>query len=336
MAYGMGQFRYSSSETICSKDTDWAGGHFFKGNTTMGYKDYRIMKTSNGNPSPIGSDIYLLHCKIARNSTYDMIFDLKLCGTTNGITNGQDFQNIKRFTVGKDALGGNSIVPVMLFENYSASDDTNPTRVAMIANYDKPFGKGTTIGSDWDHSKIYRGIINGEEIYYYYSGSTNDWIEIHNYNLQFISESWKQNNSTDKYAYFDFIIKDNLLNSSSSTNTHNTIVFEMVRQDWDSDIVNKNDEEDDFFGLVANIEWEIYKLTNILNIIDLPIGTSLSTIGVWGRPDLIMAINGEEIRIGPSGYYELTDFDIKSFCVAATSDKDRFTLDYQYQFNEQD
>lgn len=43
-----------------------------------------------------------------------------------------------------------------------------------------------------------------------------------------------------------------------------------------------------------------------------------------------MAINGEEIQIGSSGYYELNDFEVKQLCVVADGVKDMFTLDYQY------
>ena len=47
---------------------------------------------------------------------------------------------------------------------------------------------------------------------------------------------------------------------------------------------------------------------------------------------MVMAINGEEIRIGQSGYYELNDFEITSFGIAAetNSDNNTFIMDYQY------
>lgn len=45
----------------------------------------------------------------------------------------------------------------------------------------------------------------------------------------------------------------------------------------------------------------------------------------------MMAINGEEIQIGSSGYYELNDFPIESFAVVADGRKDTFTVDFQYK-----
>ena len=53
-------------------------------------------------------------------------------------------------------------------------------------------------------------------------------------------------------------------------------------------------------------------------------------IGVWGHPEQLMSINGEEIRIGPSGYYELRDFDVTSLGIVSLSDEDKYTVDVQY------
>jgi len=338
-AYGMGQIRYTSAGGFATDETEsWTGEHFYKNGVVGGYKDFRI-KTSNLKPIEQG-DIYLLHCDIARNSTYNMIFDLKLCNTdsTYGLTDSDDYQNIKRFTVGKDATGSVNTLCAILFD-----DNFNNTDVKIVENYYdkqlKEVNKSTKklfSTSDLNKNRVYRGReINGsdEDYYFYYrpySGPSYPygWIRILNYNLQFISESWKQNQSSAQKASFDFIIKNSLLNSN--LNNFNSIVFDMVRQDWDNDITNKEGTEE-FKGLKANIDFEIYKITDILTTEKFKGKSPFSTIGVWGHPDLIMAINGEEIRVGQSGYYELTDFDITSLGIAAVSDKDRFTLDYQYK-----
>ena len=60
-------------------------------------------------------------------------------------------------------------------------------------------------------------------------------------------------------------------------------------------------------------------------------GKTIVRFGIWGHPQLMMAINGEEIRIGQSGYYELNDFDVTSFAVVANDVEDTFILDYQYK-----
>jgi hypothetical protein len=46
---------------------------------------------------------------------------------------------------------------------------------------------------------------------------------------------------------------------------------------------------------------------------------------------LLLAVNGEEIKIGQSNFYELDDFTITSLGVVAKDGSDRFTIDYQYR-----
>ena len=45
----------------------------------------------------------------------------------------------------------------------------------------------------------------------------------------------------------------------------------------------------------------------------------------------MLAINGEEIHIGQSGFYEINDYTITSFGVAAKDNDDKFIIDYQYE-----
>ncbi len=55
--------------------------------------------------------------------------------------------------------------------------------------------------------------------------------------------------------------------------------------------------------------------------------SSITQIGVWGRPGLLMCINGEPVRVGPSGHYEQNAVTITSFGVAP-EENDFFTVDY--------
>ena len=103
----------------------------------------------------------------------------------------------------------------------------------------------------------------------------------------------------------------------------------MFRETYDQDIYSdgiygrKIDLDGDIF------EAEVYELENLIdNIVDVD---TLTHIGVYSHPNTIMSINGEEIRVGQSGYYELNNFEIKSFGIAAETDDDKFIIDYQYQ-----
>ena len=78
---------------------------------------------------------------------------------------------------------------------------------------------------------------------------------------------------------------------------------------------------------IEKVEAEWVELTNKLSGLN-----KVKNIGVWGRSEQIMAINGEEIRIGPSGYYELKDYEyIESLCVANIDSDDKYIIDAQYE-----
>ena len=85
-------------------------------------------------------------------------------------------------------------------------------------------------------------------------------------------------------------------------------------------------------GEGVKIEQQCNEITNLIT--KETEQTKFNNIGVWSHPDSILAINGEEIRIGQSGYYELNDFEITSFGIVVKTPKDKFSLDYQYQISD--
>lgn len=120
--------------------------------------------------------------------------------------------------------------------------------------------------------------------------------------------------------------------------TYNQIMLTLQRTA--SDYTIENDlgtigrliEIDETTTLVASF----FNILNILTDGDNAI-QSLKKIGVQGPPGLLMCINGQNIRIGPSGIYEIkNDYKITSIGFAidksdTTLDKrNYFILDYQY------
>lgn len=115
---------------------------------------------------------------------------------------------------------------------------------------------------------------------------------------------------------------------------YNQIVFTMDRNNAQDALINNGDGT---YGSKVNIQVqefsEIYNLLNAMN----PIPEKLLKIGMQSRTGLLMDINGEPIRVGPSGIYEINNgYRINYFGVilqndSSTSDgKDYFVLDYQY------
>lgn len=87
---------------------------------------------------------------------------------------------------------------------------------------------------------------------------------------------------------------------------------------------------------------QIYKINNILGNNSIP--STLTKIGIQGPPGMLMCINGEPIRIGPSGIYEIKNgykitslgFIKKVYDVTVNGEQlvvnpDIFIIDYQYE-----
>lgn len=120
--------------------------------------------------------------------------------------------------------------------------------------------------------------------------------------------------------------------------TFKYIVFELERVAQDYTYKNedtnmfgrKMDIKIETFGLIKNV------LTDFINLKE-----PLTKIGVQGPKGLVMCINGEEIRIGNSGIYEIDNgMKINYFGVILKSDRSSmaypdnyqyFILDYQYE-----
>lgn len=94
---------------------------------------------------------------------------------------------------------------------------------------------------------------------------------------------------------------------------------------------------------INNISMTLYKITNLLpekifGIAAIKSGiNSLTGVTITGNSDFIAAINGEEIKIGRTGQYEVKDFDITSLGLVVRDSEDgetspdtNFLIDYTY------
>ena len=93
--------------------------------------------------------------------------------------------------------------------------------------------------------------------------------------------------------------------------------------------------DDGSYGRIPVIEIE--KFTEILNVIESISGsidnkTALKQIGIQSRPGLLMSINGEGIKVGRSGIYEINNGVMISSIgfVLDKNDNTYFIMDYQY------
>ena len=143
-------------------------------------------------------------------------------------------------------------------------------------------------------------------------------------NVQTIENLEIDAGNTDDYSIFELVLSPN------DNHTYNQIYFELNRELIDYNTLNA----DGTYG--RKIMLTIDNLSEIYNIIDF-LQTSienkrvLKQIGVQGPPGLLMSINGEAIRIGRSGLYEINNGINTSFIGFIIEDDEKyFILDYQY------
>ena len=112
-----------------------------------------------------------------------------------------------------------------------------------------------------------------------------------------------------------------------NTQGYDKIIFQLER--------NANDLSE---STPAELTINISTFGEVKDLLKSPINISpLIKIGVQGPAGMLMIINGQPIRIGPSGIYEINNgYKIKSFGVilkennSFTDNNDYFILDYQY------
>lgn len=118
---------------------------------------------------------------------------------------------------------------------------------------------------------------------------------------------------------------------------YNLIVFVLARTTEDYNIT-----EDSQYGRIMDItvnKNNIYLITNIINTLASTYElTRLIRIGVQGPTGLMMSINGEQIKVGKTGIYELNDVNIKITYLGFVLKEnalnvdgyDNFILDFEY------
>lgn len=119
--------------------------------------------------------------------------------------------------------------------------------------------------------------------------------------------------------------------------TYNQIIFELSRTALDFSYINNEDTS----GRLMIIE--VNQFQEIINVISSYLSkysglTELTKIGIQGPPGLLFELNGEEMRIGRTGIYELYYDEITvtslGFIIKESSftqdGKDYFIMDFKY------
>ena len=141
-------------------------------------------------------------------------------------------------------------------------------------------------------------------------------------NIQVLKSIVVEGGRESDYSSYEIVISPN--------NTYNRILFELQRELEDYNTINA----DGTYGRICNIYIDrLDEVYNVINYLSSLINkSSLLQIGVQSAPGLLMCINGEEIKVGRSGLYEILNGYKISFIgfIVEPDDNKYFILDYQY------
>ena len=338
MSYKIGQYRYSSVENTYLTDVENVELATIETQGNYGvFSDIGIIMKSDGNTAGVTEGFqkdksYYLNMSIPKDMNYDIELKLKLVSADDSNV----FQNIETIKVPKGGTGISSY-PVVLYRSLDSTEE-NEIIKAMV-----PIECEHTVNPDGTDNITAPGSIVYDSVYFYiennirkyYIGDENGILKSLDdlgspspYNDLFVTASWKQVYDENNYpkAILDFIftpLREGL----------NKIVLEMTRTSDDYNIQYTADDGVTMYGRVLPIDKMSFTLKEVKNIIpSLKIGTNqLSKISVQSHPGLLMCINGEQIKVGPSRLYELETIPIKSLGFVAQGYEDNFILDYKYE-----
>lgn len=306
MALQIGQLRFTGESQCVNKLS-----------TSLSYRKsgsfQNVLVTPTGSDFVKGQDYYF-SISIPQDLNYDLEFDVKLVRSTTAANN-SIYQYLKSVSIEKGGNGTN-VYSACLYEL------SNGTVSCMIpADYDS--SKSGEVG------KIYRQSVSGEEGYRYYLWDGTAYSRTTKVNAVEIPASWNID-STDNYGVFEMVFRP-------VEDGFSSILLDMKRTAIDYSIQSLDSQGNVVFGRNVDISkvtnTKLYNLKNLVSSVHN--GGSLTRIGVWGHPGLTLAIDGEEIHVGASGYYEEDVLPISSLGIVANDYLDNWTLDYSYDTEEE-
>ena len=348
ISYGMGQYRYNKDYSYIQK-YDIAHDRFFYKKTD--YQDVVIPLptiSSGGTQVPLvqyGRTFYM-RLTVPQSSQFTTTLKLKLCPGDPLIEDSDSldtsrYQYIKQLVIPPTPDDDDDYSQVILYEVPKSEYTQEEIKVQLWnKNYDYVQNNGNNFSS-YKAGNLYCVKIHDQEEYRYFwenaTSPTNDnSINISDKeSISRLPQTWKMRDTSSTTVTFDFVFSPKY----ELAEGYSFLVLEIDRTDgYHRTIQYIGDDKNTYYGTRLDkdkVDIELYHVSNLLQNGTSQIQsdvTSLTHIGVWGHPEQLLAINGEEIRIGQSGFYELNDFNINQLGVVVyDKNKDRFTIDYEYK-----
>lgn len=138
-----------------------------------------------------------------------------------------------------------------------------------------------------------------------------------------VTTSWRASNSEDAYGIFDITFRP-------LVGTFDRVCAEIVREAIDEQVSFSDTGKGRQLGVVES-DCSLKIVNDLVPTLKGNGGmSSITKIGVWGRPGLLMCINGEPIRVGNSGFYEQDSVEVETLGVVVNNNdwSNNFTIDY--------
>ena len=300
------------------------------------YNGDKIQQLYFALPNINTTSCYWVRLTMPQNQSYDLNYGIRLIKSlpsdTTALKDITDYQFVKYISIPKN---NNDDIGTSVVWLYKEKEKTNiNAAVAISDNNEHPGGSVT------EALRANKFYYNDNNKFYYYDNSGNlvTWTKIN----EGIQES-----STNCYDYIDYYstILPHYFDEGNSRLAVNEFLIIPSSNDYKYVYLYLKPIDDD-----RNIIWRDGSTTMMGRHIENPsdnikitcksLGNSdnivanlgkVTNIGVWGRPQQMMAINGQELKIGPSGYYELKDYIINSLYVINSASTDKYTVDIQYE-----
>ena len=362
VSYGMGQYRFTKNYDYITPLplSDESQKYWKIGTATTGYyRDILVdLPTTNGTPVVQYGQTYFLKLAVPQNRQYTITLNLKLCpADTSGNPILERFQQIGRLEIPPIPNSDNIYSEVVLYQDPTSVDPEDPSdfgtpKVGLIdADHDE-----TRTAQELPHNinELYKTLDNdsGEIKYIYYYEKQNsqdseedeefsiESIPVINFNSTKLLRSWEIMDEDDNIVTYKLVFspKYNLAEG------YRYLLIETDRNNiWTNELQYIDNEGNTYNGTYLNlssVRVELYGVNDLLvgasdGSSQIKSGTNvLNHIAIWGHPEQILAINGEEIKIGQSNFYEIKDYNITSLGVVVEDPNvDRFTIDYEYKIN---
>lgn len=164
----------------------------------------------------------------------------------------------------------------------------------------------------------------------------SDLQEVTQYIDNFTIFAPNKDSNASKYAYYETIFAPNNTYDQLRIILSRTTIDYWTESDPETGQSFTKEQRQAYRGREIKINPSLCKIAEVQDILG---DTSINKLGVQGPPGLLMCINGEPIRIGPSGIYEIRNgYKVnflgfvpgKSQTLDGTYHTDNFIVDYQY------